>query len=119
VYKLGGTARLPPEQPIVRAPLDPPPVSGTAEQMADGARFYGRYCSVCHGDAAYGSTLVPDLRRSGLLRDSGAWSNVVHDGALKDGGMVGFAKVLEPAQIDSIRLYVIKRANEDKSLGVQ
>jgi len=33
--------------------------------------------------------------------------------------MVGFAKVLEPAQIDSIRLYVIKRANEDKSLGVQ
>ena len=119
VYKLGGTARLPPEQPIVRAPLDPPPVSGTAEQLADGARFYGRYCSVCHGDAAYGSTLVPDLRRSGLLRDSGAWSNVVHDGALKDGGMVGFAKVLEPAQIDSIRLYVIKRANEDKSLGVQ
>jgi len=42
---------------------------------------------------------------------------VVHDGALRDQGMVGFAKVLSPEQIESIRHYVIKRANEDKALG--
>jgi len=40
----------------------------------------------------------------------------VHDGTLEDKGMVGFAKVLSPAQTESIRQYVIKRANEDKAL---
>jgi alcohol dehydrogenase (cytochrome c)/quinohemoprotein ethanol dehydrogenase len=101
----------------VRAPLDPPAVTGSAEQIASGAQIYGRFCGVCHGDAAYGSTLVPDLRRSGLIRDSAAWASVVHDGILSDRGMVSFAKVLDAQQIDNIRLYVIKRANEDKALG--
>jgi hypothetical protein len=31
--------------------------------------------------------------------------------------MIGFASVLSPEQIDSIRAYVIKRADEDKVLG--
>jgi hypothetical protein len=31
--------------------------------------------------------------------------------------MVGFADVLSPERIDSVRAYVIKRANEDKALG--
>lgn len=33
--------------------------------------------------------------------------------------MVSFANVLDPQQIDTIRLYVIKGANEHKALGVQ
>ena len=32
--------------------------------------------------------------------------------------MVGFANVLSPEQIEAIRDYVIKRANEDKVLAV-
>jgi quinohemoprotein ethanol dehydrogenase len=119
VFKLGGAGHLPPELPIVRLPIDPPAVSGTPEQIAEGAHNYGRFCGVCHGDAAYGSTVLPDLRRSGLIRDSAGWASVVHDGVLSDQGMVSFAKVLDLPQIDSIRLYVIKRANEDKALGVQ
>ncbi len=119
VFKLGGTAQLPPEPPIVRAPLDPPEVSGTAEQIAEGAQHYGRFCGVCHGDAAYGSTLLPDLRRSGLIRDGAAFASVVHDGILTEHGMVSWANVLDQAQIETIRLYIIKRANEDKALGVQ
>ncbi len=119
VFKLGATGQLPPEPPLVRPPLDPPPVTGTPEQIADGAQHYGRFCGVCHGDAAYGSTLLPDLRRSGLLRDSAAWANVAHGGILNEHGMVSFAKVLDLQQIESIRLYVIKRANEDKTLGGQ
>ena len=43
---------------------------------------------------------------------------MVHDGALRGQGMVSFANVLTPAQTDAIRLYVIKRANEDKALGL-
>jgi quinohemoprotein ethanol dehydrogenase len=119
VFKLGGTARLPQEPPIVRHPLDPPAVSGTAEQISAGAQHYGRFCGVCHGDAAYGSTLVPDLRRSDLIKSSAAWAAVVGGGALTERGMVSFANVMDPQQIDSIRLYVIKRANEDKALGAQ
>lgn len=117
VYKLGGTAQLPPEPPFARPPLNPPAATGSVEQIADGGRQFGRFCAVCHGDAAYGSTEIPDLRRSGLLADATGWAAVVHGGTLSAAGMVGFANVLDPQQIESIRLYVIKRANEDRALG--
>jgi alcohol dehydrogenase (cytochrome c)/quinohemoprotein ethanol dehydrogenase len=119
VFKLGGTTRLPPEPPLARLPLDPPPSSATAGQIAQGARAYARFCGACHGDAAYGSTELPDLRRSQLLADPKSWARVVHDGALSSQGMVSFAEVLDPGAIEAIRAYVIKRANEDKALGNQ
>lgn len=119
VFKLGGKAVLPAEPKLERLPLDPPPVTGTPQQIASGARSYARYCGVCHGDAAYGSTVLPDLRRSGLIADNAGWMAVVRDGVLKDNGMVSFATVLTPAQIEDVRHYVISRANEDKALGVK
>jgi alcohol dehydrogenase (cytochrome c)/quinohemoprotein ethanol dehydrogenase len=59
------------------------------------------------------------LRRSGFLADPKSWQMIVHDGALKDNGMIAWSPVLTPAQIETIRLYVIKRANEDKALAAQ
>ncbi len=119
VFKLGGSAQLPVESALVRQPLDPPSPVGTPAQLAEGAQQYARYCGGCHGDAAFGSTVVPDLRRSTLIRDGKAWAAVVHGGALRGQGMVSFADVLNVQQIEAIRYYVIKRANEDKALGVQ
>jgi quinohemoprotein ethanol dehydrogenase len=119
VYKLGAGTQLPPELPLARLPLDPPAATGTPEQLAEGAQQYARFCSGCHGDAAYGSTVLPDLRRSRLIGDGKAWSSVVHDGALRERGMVSFANVMNPQQIEAIRHYVIKRANEDKGLGLK
>ena len=119
VFRLGASAQLPPESPVPLPPLDPPATTGTPEQIAEGARQYGRFCGGCHGDAAYGSTVLPDLRRSALIADSKAWASVVHDGVLRDQGMVGFANVLNLQQIEAIRHYVIKRANEDKALGLR
>jgi quinohemoprotein ethanol dehydrogenase len=116
VYKLGGKAQLPAMPSLAKMPLDPPSVKGTPLQIADGARHYARYCGVCHGDSAYGSTVLPDLRRSGVIADAKNWQMIVHDGALAANGMIGWSKVLNPAQIESIRHYVIKRANEDKAL---
>jgi alcohol dehydrogenase (cytochrome c)/quinohemoprotein ethanol dehydrogenase len=116
VFKLGGTAKLPPAPPLDRRPLDPPPFTGTAAQVASGAYSFGRYCSQCHNDAAIGSTVLPDLRRSAALENQDTWMAIVHDGALKANGMVGFAPSLSRPQIESIRQYVIKRANEDKAL---
>ena len=59
---------------------------------------------------------MPDLRRSAVLNDPVMWRQIVHDGALKDNGMVAFQSVMTPAEIEAIRGYVIRRANEDKAL---
>jgi alcohol dehydrogenase (cytochrome c)/quinohemoprotein ethanol dehydrogenase len=116
VFKLGGTAKLPPEPALADLPLDPPPSTASPEMIAVGQVKYGRYCAVCHAPGAVGSTVLPDLRRAGALESAQAWSAVVHDGALKDNGMASFAGSMTKDEIEAIRAYVIKRANEDKAL---
>lgn len=115
VFKLGGTASLPALKPEPVAALDPPPSRADAKTLAEGGALFGRYCGVCHGDAAVGGHIVPDLRRSALLADDG-WFDVVLGGALKSEGMVSWAPVIDHDQAAAIREYVIKRANEDKAL---
>ena len=101
-------------------PLDPPGLTAAADVVQGGAQLYGRYCTVCHGDAAVQASgrggIIPDLRYSGTLSSAENWQMIVHDGALKDNGMVSFAPVMSKPEIDSIRQYVIARANEDKAL---
>jgi alcohol dehydrogenase (cytochrome c)/quinohemoprotein ethanol dehydrogenase len=119
VFKLDGTATLPPLVPQSQAVLDPPPVTGTPQQIAEGAYIYGNTCGVCHGDAAVAGGLVTDLRHSAALNSAQLWQQIVHDGLLKERGMVGWSANFTPAQVESIRQYVIKRANEDKALEMQ
>ena len=119
VFKLDGHAALPPVTPRTQLVLDPPAVSGTPEQIAAGAYSYGASCSVCHGDAAVAGALIPDLRRSAAINSKQLWQQIVHDGVLKERGMVAWSANMTPEQIENIRLYVIKRANEDKALEQQ
>jgi quinohemoprotein ethanol dehydrogenase len=117
-FRIDGKANLPPlsaQQPMV---LDPPPVTASAKVVAQGRRAYGRYCAICHGVDAISGGLVPDLRYSGLLGNSG-WFKVVLDGALQGQGMVSFAKVLKRDQAAAIRAYVIGEANVAKEAVVQ
>lgn len=116
VFKLGGDAALPPEPELAGLPLDPPPSRATAETIALGKSKYARYCAVCHAPGAVGSTVLPDLRRSGALGNRQAWQAVVHDGILTDNGMVGFEGSLSTDEVEAIRAYVIQRANEDKAI---
>lgn len=116
VYKLGGAAKLPPPRPIITLPLDPPVNTASAETVKVGAALFGRYCGVCHGDAAVGGSLVPDLRRSGALNSADTWRTIVYEGALHPNGMISFKTVMTTADVDSVRHYVIHRANEDKAL---
>lgn len=116
VFKLGGTAKLPPAPPQQALVLDPPAFTGTAAQVARGGSLYGRYCSVCHGDAAVSGTLNPDLRHSAAIGNADAVRSVVIDGALEHNGMVSFKEVVSAADAEAIRQYVLKRANEDKAL---
>ncbi|MEY4952423.1 MAG: hypothetical protein RL299_847, partial [Pseudomonadota bacterium] len=79
--------------------------------------WYTNSCSVCHGNATVAGKLNPDIRHSVALGNPKLWQEIVHDGVLKQNGMVGWKGQFTPAQIEEIRLYTIKRANEDKALG--
>jgi alcohol dehydrogenase (cytochrome c)/quinohemoprotein ethanol dehydrogenase len=116
VYRLGGNTTLPPIPPLQATPLDPPAFAGTAEQAANGAAGYARYCMVCHGDAAIAGGLNPDLRHSAMLSSAASWKLIVSDGALQANGMIGWSAVMSPTEVDNIRHYVVKRAHEDKAL---
>ncbi len=115
VFKLGAKGILPPAPPVAERLLDPPPVTAPA-LVAAGGQHYGRYCAVCHGDAAVAGSLNPDLRHSITVYDKDAFQTVVHDGARKSRGMVSFAQALTPADVEGVRQYILKRANEDRVL---
>ncbi len=62
---------------------------------------------------------MPDLRRSAALEDAQTWRMIVHEGALRENGMVSFAPVMSATEADTIRHYVIRRAHEDIALEAQ
>ncbi len=117
VFKLGAEGELPEAPALAERVLDPPPVTGTDEQIAAGASLYGRYCNVCHGDAAVAGALNPDLRHSGAINLPASMKAIVIDGAFAHNGMVSFASALSEEDVEAIRHYLILRANEDRDLG--
>ncbi|QPD00515.1 PQQ-dependent dehydrogenase, methanol/ethanol family [Qipengyuania soli] len=116
VFKLGAKGTLPPLKPTPALVLDPPAATGTPDQVALGLKLYSNSCSVCHGVSAVAGSLNPDLRHSATIGNKQLWQQVVHDGILADNGMVAWKDQFSPEQIEAIRLYVLKRANEDKAL---
>ena len=114
VFKIGGEATLPDMPELIAMPIDPPPSRASAKTIAAGGANYARYCAVCHGPGAVGTTYLPDLRRSGSLGNRETWAMIVHDGALVDNGMAAFSDSLDTEEIEAIRAFVIHRANEDK-----
>ena len=117
VFKLGAKGQLPPPPPSSQAVLDPPARIGTPARILQGGKLYAHYCLVCHGDAAVSGGVNPDLRHSGALGAKEAIRAVVIDGALHETGMVSFKSALTADDAESIRMYLISRANEDKALG--
>jgi alcohol dehydrogenase (cytochrome c)/quinohemoprotein ethanol dehydrogenase len=109
-FKIGGTASLP--EPMKAPDVQPLPQVGDAKAAAEGFVVFHNYCAVCHGDAAVGGGVIPDLRWSALARDADAWKSVVLGGALKDRGMVSFAPVITDKQAEELRAYVSMRSNQ-------
>lgn len=56
--------------------------------------------------------MLPDLRWSGSIRHQDAFYNVVGRGALTAYGMDRFDSNMNPNEIEDIRQFLIKRANE-------
>lgn len=120
VFKLGGTAHLPPHTLSADAPPVAPGVpAAPPATIAQGMALYARDCSACHGGAAVNGTggAIPDLRHSATLADSAGFQSVVRGGALKDNGMAGFSAILTAQQTEAIRAYLVSRAKEDSHGG--
>jgi alcohol dehydrogenase (cytochrome c)/quinohemoprotein ethanol dehydrogenase len=111
VFKLGGTATLPPLEPRALV-INPPPEPADAASIARGEPLFDQYCSACHGEHAIGGGVVPDLRASNFL-SMDFFYNIVLDGALKDAGMASFKSALSRDAVSDIRNFVIHRANQD------
>ncbi|WOE76126.1 PQQ-dependent dehydrogenase, methanol/ethanol family [Alterisphingorhabdus coralli] len=118
VMKLGGKSTLPDLPPADTPDWSKIPEQfATEPQIAEGRQLYLRYCLVCHGDNAVGGGVLPDLRRSGVLGDKETWQSIVHDGALSQNGMVAFEPVMSKDEIETIRGYVINRAEWGRTVA--
>ena len=114
VFKLNGTAKLPPSSFTVQ-PAQVPPDQWSKEVVAKGGAVYGN-CVFCHGFAAISNGVIPDLRRSPMLMSKEVWSAVVGGGALESNGMVNFSKRgLSPEDIEAVRAWVADRARQLQS----
>ncbi len=110
-FKLGGTA--------VIADIDAPMIErtpradgfGSEAQLANGLVNYARNCAVCHGVFSVSSGALPDLRWSDYSGSEELWKSVVTDGVLQSNGMVSFADVLTPEDVEAIRAYVVAQAH--------
>ena len=113
VFRLGGTAKLPPMPKVSEAvpELSPPPkFTGTAEQVAQGEKLYAEHCALCHGAQARGG--VKDLRHMSP-QTHGEFLDIVLGGKRAQSGMAPFNDVLSKDQAEAIHQYLIQRANED------
>lgn len=114
VFKLGGKEKLAPLN-VVKRQLSPPAQIGTSEDINEGRAKYQTFCFNCHGDTVVSGGVLPDLRYSPFNLTKELWKQVVLEGQLSSKGMVSFKTMLNEKEVESIRRYVIKRANDKLS----
>ena len=116
VYKLGGTATLPPAPPPPRPPvLNPPPSTASADTIEAGHKKFASHCAMCHDTLYANRGVFPDLRYSPMINTPEAFVAVVIDGALQANGMASFKERLTADEVESVRAYLIERANQAKA----
>lgn len=110
VYKLGGTAQLPPFQRPERQ-LSPQPQTANEATLKKGYERYHTFCAACHGATAISGSMLPDLRYMSPATQT-AFDKIVLEGVYKETGMVGFGHLLTKDDADAIRAYLNKRAHD-------
>ncbi len=110
VFRLGGTAALPPLAAQASAPPEPPALRAREETVRAGQLLFSQTCAVCHGQNAIGG--VKDLRH--MTREThAAFNQIVREGLYLERGMGNFSDILSAEDADAIHAYLIARANED------
>ncbi|MFC3052410.1 PQQ-dependent dehydrogenase, methanol/ethanol family [Kordiimonas pumila] len=112
-FKLGGTAVM---EGVEADPLDlDPPAATASESVVNAGRvLYHTNCWMCHGDSAVNNGGVPNLRYSPVIAHADMFKAFVLGGAAEESGMPNFSGEVTPEQLEAIRAYVIKRANDLK-----
>jgi quinohemoprotein ethanol dehydrogenase len=112
-FALGGTAKLPPFNPVNEPVVDDPALVLDPAKIKLGAVTYNSTCVVCHGGGVIAGGAAPDLRKSSVVLDADAFRSVVHDGALMARGMGKFANLTD-AEIEGLRHYIRQQARNAK-----
>ena len=108
-FKLDGTAPRP-QITFTQLPTPKPPVMHASPQdVGAGAVTYQRYCMRCHGFAAVGGGVLPDLRRSPVLQSADLWKDLVIGGGRVAAGMPSFAQHVTPTAAEQVRAYVAQQ----------
>ena len=115
-FKLGADGKLPELEAVAEDDYELPVLeaSMTEDVIATGLGHYAQKCSICHGDQAYSSGLIPQLRYSAVTKDAELWNEVLLEGTLAENGMPDFGGLLSDADVEAIRAYVISEANSDR-----
>lgn len=111
VFSLDGDKTLPPLADKGFMPVKPP-AQYDAAQAASGYGTYMQFCAACHGDNGESGGVLPDLRWSGALHNADAFDRVVGKGALSAYGMAAFQQSMSTEQIEAVRQFLLKRAND-------
>ncbi|MCQ9154205.1 PQQ-dependent dehydrogenase, methanol/ethanol family [Acidomonas methanolica] len=113
-FSLDGKDKLPPDNDKGFIPVKPPEQAANADDkaLADGYFQYQTFCVGCHGDNAVSGGVLPDLRWSGAIRGTQKFYDLVGRGALTAYGMDRFDKSMNPQQIEHIREFLVKRAQD-------
>ncbi|MBW2421069.1 MAG: c-type cytochrome, partial [Deltaproteobacteria bacterium] len=109
VYKLGGSAPLPPVKPRPAGVVDAPPLPASPETLERGEVLYSTRCARCHGFFAVSTGFHPDLRHASRAVHEN-WDAIVLQGAFESKGMTGFAGLLSEDDSAAIHAYVVDRA---------
>jgi len=75
---------------------------------------YHESCWMCHGDTGVNNGGVTNLRYSRAIADEELFSSFVLGGIAEYTGMPNFSEELDKAEVEAIRAYIIKRANDLK-----
>ncbi|EHH67733.1 PQQ-dependent dehydrogenase, methanol/ethanol family [Gluconobacter morbifer] len=117
-FALDGDDKLPPKNEKGFVPVKPPAKWDEA-RVQDGYFQFQTYCAACHGDNGISGGVLPDLRWSGAIRGHEKFYKLVGKGALTAYGMDNFDTSMTPDQIEDIRNFLVKRANESYEGEVQ
>jgi quinohemoprotein ethanol dehydrogenase len=111
-FVLDGKAELAPAEFLEQPVVDDPAMKIDPAQAALGARIFNTTCVICHGIGMRAGGAAPDLRKSGVPLEAGAFKSVVVDGGLVERGMPRFSDLTDP-QLEGLRVYIRQRARED------
>jgi len=121
-FKIGGKAPMPAIEPYVPAVPPPPEQTGSAQQIANGAKVYNKFfCQKCHSPEADGSGAwvhggeVPDLRYMPRSVHK-QFKDIVLGGTHKEQGMPKFSvpigqplikTYMTPEEADALHAYIV------------